>query len=476
MKKTLLISTLLLTAASASAALPAEVVLTGAALAEEATVECTKISDTRYEAFALLNGGESLTVSGTTISATPGSKGVYRIIVNGDNNSMDIKKIEYFALRQNWTQREFILSYAGNGTWSGLVDWNELDAKDTRYLLALHYVRDDQRAYMFAPVNGTDATYNGEPDYFDMKDTGKVRNRRNDDPADLELGQWADRVWWKISPEFAGASTPFVCTVTMRGSKFTHSFAQCLAAPASLTATGSAVAEGRLIVFNKVNPYTYEAFARLKTGELEISDGTRSYGISGYKLASGTTTVEKDGVYCININFANNVASVKEVTSLRIFHLMSFGPIGESLNYAGNGVWTGTVDIPAGDDRYRLEMQLDGEYQNWGPTISGLDSAPNGDADYFNLKRVPWTYWDNKYKFASNIKGTSSPMTVKFNATPYTHSFEAYAGIADEYITDQENAPVEYYNLQGIRVANPESGLYIRRQGNKTTKVLVSPK
>ncbi len=33
------------------------------------------------------------------------------------------------------------------------------------------------------------------------------------------------------------------------------------------------------------------------------------------------------------------------------------------------------------------------------------------------------------------------------------------------------NAPVEYFNLQGVRVANPESGLYIRRQGNDVRKV-----
>ena len=44
-------------------------------------------------------------------------------------------------------------------------------------------------------------------------------------------------------------------------------------------------------------------------------------------------------------------------------------------------------------------------------------------------------------------------------------------GIAD--ITVDENAPVEFFNLQGVRVANPENGLYIRRQGNKATKVLV---
>ncbi len=39
-------------------------------------------------------------------------------------------------------------------------------------------------------------------------------------------------------------------------------------------------------------------------------------------------------------------------------------------------------------------------------------------------------------------------------------------------ITADENAPVEYFNLQGIRIDNPESGLYIRRQGNTVTKVI----
>lgn len=34
------------------------------------------------------------------------------------------------------------------------------------------------------------------------------------------------------------------------------------------------------------------------------------------------------------------------------------------------------------------------------------------------------------------------------------------------------DAPVEYYNLQGVRVANPENGLYIMRQGDKVTKVI----
>ncbi len=36
-----------------------------------------------------------------------------------------------------------------------------------------------------------------------------------------------------------------------------------------------------------------------------------------------------------------------------------------------------------------------------------------------------------------------------------------------------ENAPVEYFNLQGVRVAEPAAGLYIRRQGDNVAKVMV---
>ncbi len=46
---------------------------------------------------------------------------------------------------------------------------------------------------------------------------------------------------------------------------------------------------------------------------------------------------------------------------------------------------------------------------------------------------------------------------------------EAYSGIADG-IAD-ENAPVEYYNIQGVRVNNPSNGIFIRRQGSKVTKI-----
>ena len=48
-----------------------------------------------------------------------------------------------------------------------------------------------------------------------------------------------------------------------------------------------------------------------------------------------------------------------------------------------------------------------------------------------------------------------------------------YTGVENIETDADENAPVEYYNLQGIRVSHPEAGqLLIRRQGNKSEKII----
>lgn len=46
------------------------------------------------------------------------------------------------------------------------------------------------------------------------------------------------------------------------------------------------------------------------------------------------------------------------------------------------------------------------------------------------------------------------------------------SGIENVEAVDND-APVEYYNLQGVRVADPTPGLYIRRQGNNVSKVII---
>lgn len=49
-----------------------------------------------------------------------------------------------------------------------------------------------------------------------------------------------------------------------------------------------------------------------------------------------------------------------------------------------------------------------------------------------------------------------------------------YMSAVDSIEAAPEQEPVEYYNLQGVRVINPTPGIYIQRQGNKVRKIRVN--
>ena len=67
---------------------------------------------------------------------------------------------------------------------------------------------------------------------------------------------------------------------------------------------------------------------------------------------------------------------------------------------------------------------------------------------------------------------TTSGFQVASISTITVECVDNMTGITE--ITDSHNnATVEYYNLQGIRVANPSNGIFIRRQGNKVDKILI---
>ena len=49
----------------------------------------------------------------------------------------------------------------------------------------------------------------------------------------------------------------------------------------------------------------------------------------------------------------------------------------------------------------------------------------------------------------------------------------AYDPVTAIESVEAASAAVEYYNLQGVKVANPEKGIFIKKAGNKTTKVIL---
>lgn len=69
------------------------------------------------------------------------------------------------------------------------------------------------------------------------------------------------------------------------------------------------------------------------------------------------------------------------------------------------------------------------------------------------------------YTSTAEIAGTWEIVNVKVTG-------KTKSAIPDITAEDTD-APVVYYNLQGVRVENPANGLYIRVQGNKSTKVLI---
>lgn len=45
--------------------------------------------------------------------------------------------------------------------------------------------------------------------------------------------------------------------------------------------------------------------------------------------------------------------------------------------------------------------------------------------------------------------------------------------VAVETTMVDDNAPVEYYDMQGVKVENPTNGVYVKKQGDKATKVVL---
>lgn len=74
--------------------------------------------------------------------------------------------------------------------------------------------------------------------------------------------------------------------------------------------------------------------------------------------------------------------------------------------------------------------------------------------------------------------GNAQEVTFAYTGTQQINAIEVFCaeGLTtgvDDVVADDANAPVEYYNLQGVRVENPENGLYIKRQGSTVTKVII---
>ena len=64
-------------------------------------------------------------------------------------------------------------------------------------------------------------------------------------------------------------------------------------------------------------------------------------------------------------------------------------------------------------------------------------------------------------------------INVDWDGTPIVCTFTSKEVNGVENIIAPIEGEVEYFNLQGVKVVNPENGVFIRVQGGKASKVLV---
>lgn len=112
-----------------------------------------------------------------------------------------------------------------------------------------------------------------------------------------------------------------------------------------------------------------------------------------------------------------------------------------------------TVEFKAPEHKWET-----GEAMSWTSAAVTIEGVKEGSKVMIRNTNEGWAVKTAQRWFIDNIK-------VAYD--------KASSGVNNIAVEDNANAPVEYFNLQGVRVANPENGLYIRRQGNKAIKVFI---
>lgn len=120
-------------------------------------------------------------------------------------------------------------------------------------------------------------------------------------------------------------------------------------------------------------------------------------------------------------------------------------------------------------------MAFEGMRKLWSIPEGGLGEVSDGGTRVHNINILKAANEDDgkqgvyllTYKCNNGI-GLYCIAEAGFNDT-YPDA-EGVEGIEMDEVIDGE---AEYFNLQGVKVANPENGLYIKKAGNKATKVLV---
>ena len=222
-------------------------------------------------------------------------------------------------------------------------------------------------------------------------------------------------------------------------------------------------------------------------GMCSSNDATIKIGVPGslYLQYCGNIPIEATGIYDLTIDLVNKTMLLEGSSAATT--------LPEVLFLCGNLADTDGAWEPSFDGAILDPTDEEGVY-----FASEIELVPDGTNTHcyfsFNTTTGSWDDVNKAARFgaatsdelisagqtATVTNGGSNPNAWQIlpgiynftvNLKEMTLLVEAVAtGI--ESIEADENAPAVYYNLQGIKVANPSEGIFIKVQGNKVTKVV----
>lgn len=191
------------------------------------------------------------------------------------------------------------------------------------------------------------------------------------------------------------------------------------------------------------------------------------------EMPTNTSPTDKERAYVDNVVFYNNYALVQFISPANApgsnrTQLWPYSGAAQVRAYAGS-----TIKITVAESLTIEKIEFVGATKD--AALSAIKVA-DGYTGTYSVNGTTATWIPAAVNALAETVGERESVVFSVTGKPHINTITiTTTGIPTgvEDVTVDENAPVEYYNLQGVRVDNPENGIYIRRQGSKVSKVLV---
>ena len=178
---------------------------------------------------------------------------------------------------------------------------------------------------------------------------------------------------------------------------------------------------------------------------------------------------------CPTLMFVDNEGNVTFNQGLAQNHHLLTGSAGSALAVSKDG-----KTLVVNDEEGILQF-YDVEWNGTTPSLTpkytyehGIGVGAKRIQDGISVEQMTFSYAGHLIASGHYLGVFSIPTVDNRCETPAMQTVTCgQASVAIENVDADVNAPVEYYNLQGVKVVNPSNGIFIKKQGAKATKVIL---